>query len=136
MKLGTALLVGAGLVVAGAIVASLYVIGPPSVQRERRLDAAREQDLAGLERLIDAYARGHDELPEDLATLTRGNAAPRSRDPESGEPYGYERLDERRYRLCATFRTSSAEDSPSVPDVTWAHGAGRTCYERRASRAR
>lgn len=130
MKAGSALLAGVAIVVVAAIAASLVVMGPPSAQRDRRLDEVRVQDLAGLERRIDAYAQSHDGLPSDLAALTQGNAPLKATDPKTGEAYGYERVDDRRYRLCATFSASSAEGNGY--DLSWPHGAGRACFERRA----
>ena len=45
-------------------------------------------------------------------------------DPETGEPYAYRVLDDRRFELCATFDTVRKGDF----DVFWDHPAGRHCF--------
>lgn len=64
---GVRLLLAATIVVMlGAIVAGLYVLGSPGHQRDLRLDQRRVDDLAVLSRAIDGYAKLHTTLPADL----------------------------------------------------------------------
>jgi hypothetical protein len=127
---GTALLVAATVVVVGAVVAGIVVLGSPSAQRQQRFDSVRVQDLGAIERFVTSFARIHKRLPDSFDTLTKepGYLVPRG-DPDSGAPYEYETLGRDTYRLCATFGTVS---SPEASESTWAHGIGRQCFDRHA----
>ncbi len=127
---GGVLLIAASAAVGAAVVAALIVVGPPAEQRRQRLDELRAQDLAMLERAVNAYARAHGGLPADLDTAALDRAALKTRDPQSGAQYVYEILGTDRYRLCATFTGSSAGDERMPFTAGWPHGPGRTCFER------
>lgn len=68
-------------------IAASVVMGPPSKQREARLDARRVQDLQRIVQAIDAYHANHKASPADMATLT---AQPgwglATTDPQRGTP--------------------------------------------------
>jgi hypothetical protein len=125
-------LVGAAVLVVATLVASIVVMGPPSAQRDERLDARRLEDLRRIERLVDAHFERTGVLPVDLAALARPGLELPS-DPASGTPYGYESLAGRAYRLCAVFATDSARRRTQrwEGDV-WSHAAGRHCFDLRA----
>lgn len=129
---GTWFLVAAGVVVAGALVAALAVIGPPAEQRARRFDERRVQALMRLQAAIDRHAATEKRLPADLAQLERDDTAgaPDMTDPESGARYGYRVRDARHYELCATFATAQGRGDDGGFDDTWLHPAGRHCFVR------
>ena len=136
---GSGILVAvAAAVVGAAVITGIVVLGPPSMQRQQRLDVVRVLNLATIERLVSSYAKLHRALPHDLGSLAQepGYSVPRG-DPESGGPYEYEALGAGSYRLCATFRTHTSHEAPGNPYVrsgydTWAHGIGHQCFNRRA----
>lgn len=129
-KAGTWLMVAAGVVVAGAVVAALFVMDPPARQRAERLDGIRVHQLQVLAWRIDAHAGVHGALPEDLAAIDRSPGEAIA-DPVTGEPYTYEPTGERSYRLCATFGTATATPHSGPPGVDeWRHGEGRQCFDR------
>lgn len=136
MKTGTLLMAAAGAAIAATVVAAIVVMGSPAEQRERRIDARRVQDLLQLQGRVDAHYREHDALPDDLGTLAaKPGLALAIADPVTGEPYGYEKSERNAYRLCAVFTTDSAADGErDTPWMNrdWAHGAGRTCFARKA----
>jgi hypothetical protein len=123
------LMVAASAAVGALVVAGLVAVGPPAEERQHRLDELRAQDLAMLKNVIDSYARTHDALPGDLATLVHENATLKTHDPQSGAPYGYDMLAKDRYRLCATFARDNTGTDRAPWATEWAHGAGRTCFE-------
>lgn len=136
---GGILLIVATCAVGAAVVAGISILGPPTVERQQRLDSARVEDLTTIERLIGRFAALHKRLPRDLASLVRepGFSA-RTSDPESGVPYDYQTQGADSYLLCATFKTRSSESTshnvygqPLGP--TWAHGIGRQCFTRSTS---
>jgi hypothetical protein len=124
----------AGAVVVGAIAAGLALIGPPSEERRRRLDAIRVGDLRQISTAVDMYWKQEARVPESLAAVPDvPNAAfRRTMDPATGEPYPYRVLDGSRYELCATFEAEDADGA--YDDRFWAHGAGRRCFELDAAK--
>jgi hypothetical protein len=120
-----AVVVSAFVVVVGALAGGFYLVGPPAGARAQRLDARRETDLQGLRLAVDLYWTRDGRLPESLDVLTH-EAGPQieSRDPETGERYGYTVKAADRYELCAAF----ARDSEVRSDF-WSHGAGRRCFQ-------
>jgi len=121
--------------VTATVIAAIVVLGAPRVQRQRKMDRVRVQDLTNIALSVTGYFRRHKALPGDLAALAKepGYRVARS-DPDTGNPYGYQLLDASSYRLCADFATDSAADSAdphdAYTDVTWAHARGHQCFDR------
>lgn len=128
----------ASVVVVAAIVAAIAVIGPPSRQRLLRLDERRVNDLQAIQLQVEMYRSQHGRMPASLAALATQPGVRVPRDPASGQPYGYDAIGGDGYRLCAQFDTDTAQstDVPPWMRPTWAHGAGRQCFKRRANQAR
>jgi hypothetical protein len=132
-----ALVVGATVVVLAAVVAGLIAIGPPDVQRRRKLDERRVADLNSLSAQVKSYKDQHKQLPADLAALAGQPGRRLPVDPETGSAYEYAMTDEGTYRLCANF----ALDSADIPQPhffpggsDWPHGVGRTCFDRQVTK--
>lgn len=104
------------------VVAGFSMLGTPQRQRLLQADVKRVNDLQTIQRMI--YQRGA--LPGSLSEM---NIA--LRDPVSGQPYEYRRIDDRRYQLCAVFAEAS-----ELPDrsTVWNHGAGQQCFDLSAQR--
>jgi type II secretory pathway pseudopilin PulG len=122
-------------VVAASVIAAIVVLGAPSVQRQRKMDGVRVQNLSLIALSVNGYFTRHKELPADLEALAKqpGYHIARS-DPDTGKSYGYQILGATSYRLCADFTGDSATDSPqffgAYVNVTWAHGQGHQCFDR------
>ena len=133
---GIRLLVAAvTLVVAVTVAAAIAVLGPPSQQRQLRLDNRRVADLIAIKEAIAFYVNQHDALPSDLAALARqAELRIKRTDPETGAPYEYASLGGRSYRLCAVFAAKSETGqipARSYNEPGWGHGSGRQCFDRR-----
>jgi hypothetical protein len=127
-----ALALAASAAVLGALVGAFAVLDPPGVQRQRRMDEHRVNDLVKLKAATETYWSQHKKLPPDLESLGRepGLVVPR-KDPETGAPYVYEVTGEFSYRLCADFARDSSEQESMLGYATvWVHGAGRHCFEQ------
>ena len=73
------------------------------------------------------YGTSNTTLPQRIGPSLGGySVGDATRDPQTGRPYEYMRVDARHYRLCAVFNRASETGGPTEP--YWAHGAGRTCY--------
>lgn len=119
------------LVILG-IGAAFQLLGSPARQRRFSLDRERVQDLSNiasqlqtqLPEINGAEPKLPEQLPEGLEL---------DRDPGTGEPYGYQRIDESTYELCATFVTDSREYAEDQFHAQWQHPEGRYCFEIEAS---
>ncbi|MGB8624453.1 MAG: hypothetical protein WCD16_16715 [Paracoccaceae bacterium] len=99
----------AGLAVL-AIGLGLAVTGGPGQGRKEHRDEARLSDLDRLSAQVQCLARAADgQLPQDLAPTTVCPGELRREDPYTGQPYRYEILTDRAYRICAGFETDLAE---------------------------
>jgi hypothetical protein len=121
-------------VVAASVVGGLMLIGPPSTQRIRRLDARRVSDLQGIARTLDLYWTRHKALPTELGALAKeGGWEVAGRDPESGLSYPYRLTGEKSFELCATFAMELVDQFRVPIESTsrvgmWAHGRGAQCF--------
>ena len=134
---GRWLAIVASVVVVATVVAAVVVMGPPSKQRETRLDARRVQDLQRIVQAVEAYHANHKALPADMATLAaQPGWSVSTTDPQGGTPYAYEVSGERTYRVCASFTTDTAKATaaPWAPD-SWNHGIGRQCFQQSVAKA-
>jgi hypothetical protein len=123
------------VVVVSAVVAAIVVLGPPSLQRQRKLDEVRVRNLTYIGLSVNSYFIRHKELPANLEALAKEQGYYIARgDPDTGKPYGYQILDPNSYRLCADFAAESAMDSPNsynaYSNMTWAHRQGHQCFDR------
>ena len=118
--------ISASVVILGALLVGLYILGSPTEERNRRLDEQRIADLLLLSRAVNANYAISENLPADLESIQDGARLSRiPRDPEKNIPYGYERVTADSYRLCAEF---SRESDEARVDDFWAHAEGRQCF--------
>ncbi|HYZ16202.1 MAG TPA: hypothetical protein VE591_07355, partial [Candidatus Acidoferrum sp.] len=116
----------ASVLVAGGVAAGFATIGSPQHARLAALDRQRIDDLVAIAEILRArYRDGLPvRLPPDLGAV-RADGSNATRDPATNAPYTYARETRSRYRLCATFATSSIA-------TRWegvrAHPAGRACF--------
>jgi len=129
-------------VVLGSIVAGFFIIGTPAVQRERRFDERRVENLQILQSRIINYWMQKELLPQNLDALEdsiSGFIVPK--DPKSGLPYEYNIINSLSFELCAIFKTSSDDFGVVSNKVrfislydsfqqNWSYRADRTCFQR------
>ena len=126
------LTVAATLVVMAVLVVGLIAIGSPGLQRKRKLDHRRVEDLISISRQLNTYWDESKELPPSLAVLA---VQPGLSDPSTGQPYEYKVIGTNTYRLCAVFALDSQNQSQKqyyFGADDWLHGVGRRCFERKA----
>jgi type II secretory pathway pseudopilin PulG len=121
-------------VVVASLVGSVFVLGSPAEQRQRRLDEHRLQDLQSIARSIQSYAKSNNNtLPPDLQALEKETGLGRvPTDSDTRMPYEYKTLDAQSYHLCAVFsRPSSDDDRASRYAYEWhrSHAAGKQCFK-------
>jgi hypothetical protein len=121
----------ASLVTVGAVVImGLFLIGPPALERARRLDARRTQDLQRLSEAANVYFHRQRHLPSSMTELASGERGVTMVTGDgTGAPYEYRATGDRTYELCATFDRDSSEDGRQAPVDFWSHGTGRQCFQ-------
>jgi hypothetical protein len=137
---------GASIVVLASVVGGFFVIGSPATQRQLRFDNRRVDDLQSLQWQIIRFWQRKGNLPENLNELEDpiiGFQVPL--DPENGEIYGYEKVSDLTFKLCADFNLPSGhrvgKNTPPSPypkalpsrewvENSWEHKDGRVCFER------
>jgi len=123
-------------IVALSIIFGFYVAGSPQSERVRRIDMDRANDLSTIQYQVIEYWRAKNKLPAVQNDLIDGiNVASLPVDPVTGEAYEYRVKGERTFELCAVFQSDNAQDrvETSLGDPYgeyFAHGIGRTCFER------
>ena len=98
--------------------------GSPSSVRVLNEDNRRVRDLYDLTVQIE-NKRLSGVLKGPPASLAEVDLT--AKDPFTGQPYEYRRLDGERYQVCAEFRAPSPRASGLA--LFWAHPAGRKCFD-------
>ena len=121
------------VVVIGAIIWGIVLVGTPRVVRLQRFDEQRLQDLKTIFREVQSLCHDPDikdrlkrPLPsslDEISTLARVERI-NLWDPETGQRYEYTVTSPTTYVLCATF--SHGRDSDA--QVFWNHLPGRQCF--------
>ena len=137
-----------GALVLLTIVAGFFIMGTPQQIRAQKQDAVRVSDLQNIQWQIVSYWQQKEVLPETLGQVSdpiSNNIIPL--DPQTKQPYGYNRIGALTFQLCATFANAggSAASSgriamPTEPvtapvggkDIAdnWQHDAGKVCFDR------
>ena len=114
------------IVVAAAVTTGIVIIGSPSEERTRRLDARRVEDLQRISGAVEVYYTRHRQVPSSLEELSNEpglSAIPR--DPVTGQSYAYRSFNANSYELCGTFERETVD--VRAADF-WSHGVGRQCF--------
>lgn len=136
-------IIGVVVIVLGV---SLFFVGSPMQERERKFDVTRVNDLASIQSNIVEFYRVKKTVPSQLAELkddVRNVQVPV--DPKTKASYEYVKKDDVSFTLCAEFAMESDDQDLSLShpmyypyekgpymgggDV-WKHGLGRVCFER------
>ncbi len=121
------------MVVVGAVVWGVALVGKPGTARLQRFDQQRLEDLQTIFREVQSLCQDPDikhelkrALPEtldELAALARSERISLT-DPETRQRYVYTVKDGATYELCATFSLERNSDR----EVFWNHSSGRHCF--------
>lgn len=121
----------------GTVSAGLTVIESPATMRLKKIDEQRISDLREIIlRANDIYSDSQS-VPSNLEELQK-QSEPRIKivDPETGQPYGYRRIDSSSIEVCATFLASNKVSFRSARSVYFnsrshplVHDIGYHCFE-------
>jgi hypothetical protein len=130
------LAVAASAAILAALAGAVAVLGSPTEQRQRALDARRLSDLHDIAEDIRSHVKEKDPLPQELLVLkeNRGWRDYWSGDPDTREPYEYKVLDDQSFQLCAVFALPSSDLDEKRPYYRYrnymerSHPAGKHCF--------
>lgn len=141
--LAVATLVGVAVVFAGLWVGGFALIGSPLTARKYEFDRRRVEAAQQVRWRAEEEYRRVGAVPETLAALEKVGGEV-GRDPETGEPFDYDKIADNRYELCVTFALPTPRSPkfrgkflaplPSsrpqyTPESIWYdHGAGQECH--------
>jgi len=136
----------ATLVVLLGIAGGFYEMGSPATQRMMRFDTTRVGDLQNLQWQVVNFWQQKGTIPlsqDELSDSISGFYPPS--DPETKQPYIYEKTSDTGFKLCAVFNLKDKNDrynETAVPAVyieksmyagkteSWNHEKGSYCFER------
>lgn len=136
------------VVVLAAIISGFFIIGSPQMERERLFDQRRVNDLEMIENQLTIFWEDANSFPESLDDIEERLYQEDSlMDPQTNQPYEYERLSQDSYRLCATFTTIGDAEGRSYLKSPYPlylnrdgqfdqHKAGYECFQRIADAQR
>lgn len=126
------------LLVTASVIGGLLLAGSPSQQRKTQLDTQRINDLQNISSTLDLYWNKNKNLPSTLESLrdSREFFLGSIVDPETLQPYSYNKLDSDTSELCATFDAPSEKRDVTEPispyrrfqSDFWNHGVGYHCF--------
>ncbi len=135
-------------VVVGSIGLGLYYAGSPNEARKTRRDDQRVQDVSAIQYAVEAFYWSQDKLPESLAELDANMDTNKPyvsyysvarKDPTTGEPYKYQKIDTDTFDVCAKFETKKEYDinqmyyGMSGQPFNASHDIGEKCFSYTAS---
>jgi hypothetical protein len=114
--------------VVAAFVAAWFFVESPKMARERRIDEALVQNIYNLENTVNSYYDKNKKLPANLEEINNfrrnypvsGNII----DPETKQPIVYQKVGDKEFKMCATFRTSSIDQDNSQTTYVGVDTAG------------
>ena len=132
---------GSLIIIIAAFASALLIVESPKQARDRKLDNAILEDFSTISNGLNNYYSDNQKLPATLEELkfevlfmTEDNL----RDPDTSQAYEYIVMGDKKYQLCAVFRTSNVD----YQDVniqfyreTWPHKAGKQCIEKSIERS-
>lgn len=117
-----------------AVIGAFFVAGSPFRQRDVKIDEQRIGHLQMIQNeIVYNYWQNKRELPPSLDALRNdiSGFAP-SVDPETKQPYEYQKTGDLSFELCGIFATSNLNDKTYYEQnfENWQHNAGRVCFNR------
>lgn len=123
-------------VITAAFVASWFFIEAPSLTRAKRLDQSLVNNINALENAVNSYNDKYKKLPDNLEQIKDNPDIYLDLkslvDPETGVPIVYQKTGDKKFQLCASFRTDNknvtGKDNTSYSDPTKLHTTGYQCF--------
>ena len=128
---------GSLAVVIAVFIASLFFVESPAKTRNRKLDNAILENFNDIDRAVSDYYYDEKKMPENLDKLVSEFNYLTNKDiedPLSKTKYEYNIIDNKKYELCASFRTSNKDQNEVKYNYykdLWPHDAGYQCISQK-----
>lgn len=122
-----------------SLIAGFFYVESPIETRNRKVDEKIISHLYGIDNAITMYYQEHKSLPESLDEINNSAyylKADQFKNPKTGLPYEYKKIDSMVYEICTEFLTSN-KDNPEpmhmyeYTDTRKMHDAGYQCIKSR-----
>lgn len=114
-------------------VSSLFFVESPQIARQKKLDQIVLNRISTIESMVNSYYDLNHRLPENLQEISSEEGKiyfdQRSLiDPETGEKIEYNKIGDREFEICASFRTSSDDENGRSYYGDRKFNPGRNCF--------
>ncbi len=128
---------GTMALVLAAFIAAWFFIESPMLARAKQLDKNLVMNISSLESAVNTYYSNNDKLPDNLSILVSDRAinldVNLTMDSDNKAPITYQKINDKEFEFCATFRTDSLADRtdrqyyPISEGGSKEHAAGYQC---------
>ncbi len=148
--------IGVAVLAVGTVISGFFIVGTPGEARLARFDAQKVSDLQNIQSQVVYYWQAKQKLPAIIGDLNNPlSYGPVPVDPQTSEPYTYEKTGALSFKLCAAFNAESRGNQTMYPETravvptaptpagekaalsgkdmsvdNWQHGAGEVCFDR------
>lgn len=137
MKKNYIVMIVLSLVVSGTVIYGFIDGGSPRAARNKRNDDIRIQNIQSISSSVNRYYQRKMVLPYTIldASTNSGQSGNllEQRDPETNIEYEYQIVNDKQYRVCATFSTSTIDSTPQYLSEL-AHPSGLYCLTFKVDR--
>jgi len=127
---------GSLVIIIAVFVSALLIVESPKEARDRKLDNTTLEDFNIIsDGLSDYYSKNQklpitlEELKSEVLFVTEENL----RDSDTNEAYEYNVIADKKYQLCAVFKTSNIDSQDVSKEFyreTWSHKIGKQCIDK------
>ena len=127
---------GSLIIIIVAFIFALLVVESPKQARNRKLDNIVLDDFDTISNGLSDYYNKNQKLPvtlEELKSEILFVDEENLQDSDTDQAYAYKAMEDKKYQLCATFRTSNVDDqdvSSQFYREKWPHKAGVQCIDQ------
>lgn len=125
------------LVVFASVVYAFIDGGSPRAARDNKYDTTRLSDMQNIKNWINTFYNKNKRLPSSIyeasADYSSYNQSASMKDPESKTEYEYTLLNDKDYKLCATFATDTTKNTSDY-NKQFAHPIGYFCFQLSADK--
>ena len=115
------------------LISAFFMIEPPSVARDKKIDRETVGHLSSIQYCLENYYLEEGNLPVDLDHVEEADIFCNLPETEEVTQVEYKKTGDITYQLCANFRRSNLDDNRYYP-AQWQHKKGQVCFDREIDR--
>ncbi len=124
------------VITVGALIFSFFFVESPTQARARIHDSTMLDQFTQIDSAISTYYTKNSKMPTSLDQLIQDApylSMSNFKDPLSGKPFDYKKIDDSNYQLCATFMTDNHDANNQLTYTyadRWPHAIGYQCLKQ------